>query len=571
MSWVKIEKITQVKNNVELQAEWTPNDILINYDANWASWTVDSNAAKYDDEVILSSGTELSKTGHDFIGWSRTSDGDVKYTWGQKVSGIVDSGSITLYAVWEKKNYTITWKNSDNTTLDITESEYEANPIYSWKTPIDPTENIKCDFKEWNPKLAAVTGDIEYKAVFYDKNSNPWKCEVPYYTVIWENDNGDILWMDSIKYNNNPVYSWDKPEKNSTEQTGYTFVGWYLKGYSDENIVDLSTQSITWDRTYVAKYGESLNTYEIIFRDYNDEIIESGTYGYWTELTGDKVPSLSSYTDEDYIYIFSGWTPDLQDVTTWAEYKAKYNRELRFYNIWWSTGDNNEPYRTDKYSSNDNVSQPDNPEKTWYIFIWWSPEVSKATEDKIYVAQWNPIKYNVVYTGNSWIWTIDNQIFTYDETWTLASSWFTRDGYELTWRNTKQDGSWIGYALWSEDIYNFTSTWNEDITLYAVWTPREYIITYNTNSWTISGDYVTWYTVESGEINLPTEVSREWYTFLWWYENNEFTGERISSIKNNSTGDKQFYAQWKGKEVAYQVNCYKEEMVHMLIGMHVIE
>lgn len=51
-----------------------------------------------------------------FAGWAETPDGAVKYTDKEKITGPAeypDNGIYTLYAVWEKQIYTITYANMD--------------------------------------------------------------------------------------------------------------------------------------------------------------------------------------------------------------------------------------------------------------------------------------------------------------------------------------------------------------------------------------------------------------------------------------------------------------------------
>lgn len=54
--------------------------------------------------------------GYVFAGWAETPDGAVKYTDKEKITGPAeypDNGIYTLYAVWEKQTYTITYANMD--------------------------------------------------------------------------------------------------------------------------------------------------------------------------------------------------------------------------------------------------------------------------------------------------------------------------------------------------------------------------------------------------------------------------------------------------------------------------
>jgi len=74
--------------------------------------------------------------------------------------------------------------------------------------------------------------------------------------------------------------------------------------------------------------------------------------------------------------------------------------------------------------------------------------------------------------------------------------------------------------------------------------PQIYTITYNLNggaNQSISG-MPTFYTeTQTTTLKQPT---REHYKFDGWFDNADFSGDKISSIPSGSTGDKEFYAKW---------------------------
>jgi len=66
-------------------------------------------------------------------------------------------------------------------------------------------------------------------------------------------------------------------------------------------------------------------------------------------------------------------------------------------------------------------------------------------------------------------------------------------------------------------------------------------ITYVLDEGTINEEYEIEYAEEVG-YTLPTNVTKEGYSFIGWYDNAEFTGEAITLITDLETGDKTFYA-----------------------------
>lgn len=75
---------------------------------------------------------------------------------------------------------------------------------------------------------------------------------------------------------------------------------------------------------------------------------------------------------------------------------------------------------------------------------------------------------------------------------------------------------------------------------------EKYSITFETNDGTINSGNVTEYKI-SDEVTLPTDVTREGYTFAGWYENSDFSGSEVKTISKGTTGNKTYYAKWNKK------------------------
>ena len=71
-------------------------------------------------------------------------------------------------------------------------------------------------------------------------------------------------------------------------------------------------------------------------------------------------------------------------------------------------------------------------------------------------------------------------------------------------------------------------------------------VTLNTNGGTINSGNITEY-VEGSGATLPSNVTREGYTFLGWYESADFSGNAVTEISAEATGNKTYYANWELK------------------------
>ena len=71
-----------------------------------------------------------------------------------------------------------------------------------------------------------------------------------------------------------------------------------------------------------------------------------------------------------------------------------------------------------------------------------------------------------------------------------------------------------------------------------------YKVTLNTNGGTVNDGNITTYAEFNGA-TLPTNVTRNGYIFKGWYANAELTGESVTSIASDATGDKAYWAKWE--------------------------
>ena len=81
--------------------------------------------------------------------------------------------------------------------------------------------------------------------------------------------------------------------------------------------------------------------------------------------------------------------------------------------------------------------------------------------------------------------------------------------------------------------------------LTAQWTALTYSVTLHENGGTISSGNVTWYNYGEGA-TLPTagDMTREGYTFAGWYDNEVLTGNPITEISTDETGNRTYWAKW---------------------------
>lgn len=152
--------------------------------------------------------------------------------------------------------------------------------------------------------------------------------------------------------------------------------------------------------------------------------------------------------------------------------------------------------------------------------------------------------YIVTFNSNYGTNATSSQEFTCGETKALTANSFSRTGYTFARWNTKADGTGTSYT--NQQSVNLSSTNNDNITLYAQWTPTQYTITYNGLEGATHNN-PTNYTIESETITFTAPSERVGYNFTGW---------NPSSITKGSTGNKTITAQWIAKKLTnYRTSC----------------
>ena len=172
---------------------------------------------------------------------------------------------------------------------------------------------------------------------------------------------------------------------------------------------------------------------------------------------------------------------------------------------------------------------------------------SGIDDDLDLYAIWSPIKYNIAYNSNGGAGTMQTQQLTYDTPATLSNNTFTRTNFIFKEWNTNANGSGTKYNN-GASVLNLSSTENATITLYAIWIPSKYTVTFNTNG----GSSISPVTVDyNTKLSKPTDPIRDGYTFGGWYTNSSLTNvfDFNTLIDHNFT----LYAKWIKKPTSIPV------------------
>ncbi|MBQ6390514.1 MAG: InlB B-repeat-containing protein, partial [Eggerthellaceae bacterium] len=259
------------------------------------------------------------------------------------------------------------------------------------------------------------------------------------------------------------------PTKEATPQYTYTFAGW------DPEIAEVDGEA-----TYKATYTSTLNKYKVTFVDEDGtELKAAAEYDYGTPAADVEKPAdPTKEATPQYTYTFSGWTPEVADVTADATYKATYKATPQegtlTFDLAGGTLDGKTGKITIKANVGDTIKLPGAPTKDGYTFkCWRGSEYAAGADyevegDHTFTAEWvkdgpTPVAtHTVVFVANGHGKAPDAQTVEDGEKAKKPAN-PTADGYTF--------GGWYKDKACKE-AYDFSKPVTSDITLYAKWTKK---------------------------------------------------------------------------------------------------
>ena len=154
--------------NKEYTANYDANTYEIVFDGNTGSGSMTNQEMKYDVALSLKP-NEFTKTGYTFKEWNTRDDGTgISYLDGKEVKNLAPNGEVTLYAIWNINNYTVTFMHNGN--------EYDKQTVRYNEQATEPTapqvDNV--EFLGWYlvnslyDFSSKVTANIELITRFYE-------------------------------------------------------------------------------------------------------------------------------------------------------------------------------------------------------------------------------------------------------------------------------------------------------------------------------------------------------------------------------------------------------------------
>lgn len=399
----------------------------------------------------------------------------------------VENMRVDAPAVPEKTGYTGKWESFEPSLSDVTvnavytpnsykitfdASDEEIEVTYDGKYPQLPTpenEDVSKYFIGWYNGEELVAKDNKVNITENVCLVAKWGNK-PVYTVTYKDyyeDGSDML---------DYVIEGEKAEKPETPvKTGYEFTGWYKSVYSSTEY-DFNTQ-INSNLTLYPK--RNLISYTITFVADGTTV---GTRSYTVE--NKNITNLTVPVKKGYDAAWESYELTYGNITVNAVYTPKN------YTIYFMTEDLTEPVAQRTYTVEDEeIDEPSVPPKAGYSGKWQDYDLEKGGSLWVW-AEYEPINYKVTFVADGQI--TDVQSYTVENNRITPPSVPQKEGYTAKWESYELNLS--------------------DITVKAVYTPIEYIVTFVAEGKTVAEEV---YTVENKVVYKPAIPEKEGYTAKW--------------------------------------------------------
>ncbi|MCQ2608585.1 MAG: InlB B-repeat-containing protein, partial [Bacteroidales bacterium] len=471
------------------------------------------------------------------------------------------------------KTYNVTYENVGSTTDD---GYIRGNIVTTYKYGKEvtlPTDVVRDGYtfggwytsSSFTDRIYSISSTTSGNKTYYAK----W---IPNTYSVALHANGGVLGVDVTSYNTGSLIT--LPTATQCARNGYTFAGWYATpDYSGSRVLNIE-KTFYGNKEYYAQW--IANSFSVTLD--NSQATTAGTTSvsatYDATLPTIVLPTKTGYSFRGYYtsangigtqYYTAGGRPtkdlcDLTEATTLYAYwtPRSYTLTLDDQDATVS-GSQNVVVNFDEVLPSISV-----PSKTGYTFGGYYSEMN-GTGTKYYTefgvengktwttdsngtlyANWTANTYTIAYEVNGGNIASDEvKTYTYGIGATLPST-VTKEGYEFQ--------GWFATSYFDGEVRNeVTTTDLGNKTFYAKWKNSKYAITLNTNGGNINTGNVTEYTYGVTAV-LPTNVTREGYTFTGWYTTEDCTGDVVSIISSTTVGDQTYYAGWANSAYTVTLN-----------------
>ncbi len=507
-------------------------------------------AAAYDfksDGVFVASGTYSvlnpltlpeppGKPGYEFGGWKAVASNENTWT-GGKIYNVGDNsnaigllgGPVTFEAVWKLGQFTVTFDPGGGTVSTPSKTVTYGEEIGTLPTPA----RTGYDFDGWyyvddNGNESLVTSSTP--ALIFKDISLYAHWTAKEYTVTFDPGDGASVSATSKTV----TYDQEYGTLPTPTKTGYTFAGWFTQASGGTQVTASTTVSITANQTLYAHW--TINTYTVTWKNEDGTTLETdNNVAYGTMPTYNGSTPTKTATAQ-YTYTFSGWSPEISEVTGNVTYTAQFTSTVNKYTITWKNEDGTtlqtievEYGKTPSYTG-DTPTKAATAQYT-YTFAGWDPEIVTVTGNKTYTATFDSTvnKYTITWVDEDGTSVLATAEVEYGTVPTYPQANPTKDGYTF--------GGWTPsmVAVTGEATYTATFTMdtkNFTISVSCLGNTDQYFIFTIINNKGLSievtlkhGESVT---IENAPIDIYTITNNSGWSWRFVNQENDQTLELAS-------------------------------------------
>lgn len=319
----------------------------------------------------------------------------------KQIEGTISENLVKTYNYWKIDTNNLNEKIEELKNTDLT--PYTSESIENLNNTIEDAKkylNENSDIPLYQSDIISMIEKLE---------NAKQQLKLKEYTIIFKNENGNILEEQIYKYGEVPVYKGETPTKVSTKKYEYKFKGW------NKEIV-----KATEETTYIATFDEILRKYKITFADEDGTVLEEKDYKYGEKPAYSKGQPVKEQ-DEQYTYKFEGWDKEIVDTTEETTYTARYSKTERSYLVIYQNEDGT-IIKQDTYKYSEEPSQPEalkkeSDEQYTYQFKYWKKEKDQETKKITFTAYYEKTirEYEVTFKNQDGT-VISTEIYKYGQT-----------------------------------------------------------------------------------------------------------------------------------------------------------
>ncbi len=452
----------------------------------------------------------------------------------------------TLYAVYTPLTYTVTYDydgtNRKTRTLSYgdTYGEKLGNPpFYIYEMPFSLLTRTGYTFAGWETENGvSVTGSTTLVLARDHTVYGRWTPNTYQVLFKYGNGTGDVF---------QTTVTYGKPYGNLPLATkeGYTFGGWMLENGS---IVTSGTLVATaQDHELQAKWVPL--SFTVSFDSLGGSSASSITVSYGSAFGTLPSPTKIGHTFDGWYTLPQGGSR-ITSTTTVSVLKdtilyAHWTPKSFTLNFSAQGGTVSPASKTVVYGSP--YGELPVPVKEGYVFSGWryggltinAETIFSAPFDTTVIAQWTPQQYAIIFSPGSGSGTAFTLWKNHGENLTLPDCTFVKEGHTFSGWSLEQGSTTADFAAGT------AFTLNQRTTLYAVWSPLQYTVSFDVNG-ADSGAAPILVTHGGKYANLPS-VTRKGYIFKGWYRGNPDSASsvRVYSYSYIQNADHTLTAKWE--------------------------